>query len=204
MTQECPSCGRALEFENGVCFGCGERLDASRRRPDPPRHRAGGPLRRHSRLLLALAGIAVAIVVVAMMASSPDTKTPSYGAAASTPVPTTLGVGVDTEASASDSVSDAEDEFVTATGADGKTYRCSSSVIGRIDAAHAVVTSRDAVLEQRRAAVRRLARQYPSGRAPSAVVRRYDRLRKRAIAQVRFTNRAIDDYNGLLVSLCEA
>jgi hypothetical protein len=199
MTQMCPSCGRASEFENGVCFGCGARLDARSRRPDNPRHRAGGPLRRHSRLLLAVAGVAAAIVVVAIVSSSPD-EAPSSGAVATTPA----GAGVDTETSASDSDSDADlDDLVTATGADGKTYRCSSSVIDRIDAARGVVTSREAVVKQRRAALRRIERRYPDGRAPSAVVRRYGRLVKRANAQVRATNRAIDEYNGLLVSLCE-
>src|SRR5215212_10287603 len=70
MTQTCPSCGRAADFEDGVCSGCGERLDASRRALTDAPSRAGGRLSGRRGILLALAGIAGVIVLVAAIGSS--------------------------------------------------------------------------------------------------------------------------------------
>src|SRR5205823_8702634 len=62
---------------------------------------------------------------------------------------------------------------VTATGSDGKTYSCEYSVRDRVDAAQNRVTRRRKVLKARRAAVRRLVKQYPGRPAPESVVERY-------------------------------
>jgi hypothetical protein len=93
---------------------------------------------------------------------------------------------------------------VTAKGSDGKTYLCPADALDRIDAANDKVTRRKKVLKARRAAVRKLEKQYPSGTAPSAVVDRYDRLVARENAQVTWVNKAVREYNGLLRSECTA
>jgi hypothetical protein len=92
---------------------------------------------------------------------------------------------------------------VTARGADGKTYRCASAAMDRVDSARDRVTRREKILKTRRAAVHKLVKAYPSGGAPRYVVDRYRKLLARANAQVSWTNKAIDQYNRVLRDACE-
>jgi hypothetical protein len=73
----------------------------------------------------------------------------------------------------------------------------------RVNSAKERVARREKVLKARRAAVRKLEKQYPSGKAPGYVVERYDRLFARANAQVSWTNKAIRQYNGVLREACD-
>lgn len=98
---------------------------------------------------------------------------------------------------------DAPQRDVTTRGADGKTYSCAFSAMDRVDAAKDRVTRREKVLKARRAAVRRIVKQYPSGKAPGDVVDRYEKLRARANVQVTWTNKAIDQYNRVLRDACD-
>ena len=88
-------------------------------------------------------------------------------------------------------------------GAGGRTYRCAFPVLDRVHAAKAGVTRRQKVLKARRAAVRRLEEQYPSGEAPRRIVTRYNTLTARANAQVTWTNKAIHKYNRVLRQACD-
>jgi hypothetical protein len=77
-------------------------------------------------------------------------------------------------------------------------------VLDRVDAAKARVTRRRRVLKARRAAVRRIEKQYPSGRASGAVVDRYNKLFAASNAQVDWTNEAVWHYNAVLRESCES
>jgi hypothetical protein len=91
---------------------------------------------------------------------------------------------------------------VATKGADGKLYHCSLAAMDRVGTAKDRVTRRDKILKGRKAAVRRLEKKYPGGKAPAAVVTQYKKLVARVNAQVRHANRAIGQYNRLLRTEC--
>jgi hypothetical protein len=211
MTRFCSDCGQAARPEDRFCVGCGAEINSNAPsgdtshvfRPEShPHRRAGGFVARHARVLMAVAVVAVIGVIAAVFGSSEDTTPRAEDVA-----PPSLVAEEDSQAALPTltpiPTSTAPPKVVTAKSSNGKTYSCSiGAVLDRVDEAHDEVTRRERVLRSRRAAVRKLERQYPSGRAPAAVVDRYDRLFARANAQVRWTNKAVARYNKLLRDEC--
>ncbi|MGH2944683.1 MAG: hypothetical protein ACRDPC_00105 [Solirubrobacteraceae bacterium] len=156
---------------------------------------------------MALAVVA-AIAVVAALSGSSNETTP--GPADSAPASEVAAekdrqqTGRTKDGAATTTSEDpAADRVIKAKGADGKTYRCDIGIIDRVNAANDRVDRREEVLKARRAAVRRLEKQYPNGEAPGDVVDRYEDLLARANAQVTWTNKAIDQYNRVLRDACD-
>jgi hypothetical protein len=155
---------------------------------------------RHAGGFLGLAVVAL-IGLAAILGSSNDT-TPGPGDAAPAAAVAAEQQREDATETAT-ATPTATPRPVSARGADGRTYMCSYSVLDDVDAAKDRITRRQKILKARRAAVRRIERQYPSGRAPDAVVDRYDKLVARSNAQVDWTNKAVDQYNALLRKECD-
>ena len=211
--QFCSHCGHEARAKDRFCIGCGAEINAAAdaadaksvfRAPEDPRRRAGGFVVRHARALMALSVVAVIVAIAALSDSSsdttpgPDDAAPAAAVAAEESLQEADSRDDDAE---SQPVTDT-DQTVTAKGSDGKTYQCPSSGLARIDAADYKVKRHKKVLKARRAAVRRIEKQYPSGNAPAAVVDRYDKLFARANAQVKWANKAVREYNRLLRSEC--
>jgi hypothetical protein len=155
---------------------------------------------RHARGFLGLAVVAL-IGLAAILGSSNDT-TPGPGDAAPAAAVAAEQQREDATETAT-ATPTATPRSVSARGSDGRTYMCSYSVLDGIDAAKARITRRQKILKARRAAVRRIERQYPSGRAPDAVVDRYHKLVARSNAQLDWTNKAVDEYNARLRKDCD-
>jgi len=219
----CIGCGREVNADAAPAS------DTAFRAPEHPRRRTGNLVVRHSRALMALAVVAT-IGVGAALSGSPEDTNPTAADAA--PAADVLAEQRVQEAAAEQRANRAADleraleavqsarepstkprehkatpqpspEPVAVRGSNGKTYMCDSSAIGKVDAKQAVVKRREKVLKTRRRAVRALIRKYPGRSAPPSVVDRYEWLRARANAQVRFTNRAIDAYNQTLRTACD-
>jgi hypothetical protein len=153
----------------------------------------------HARGLLALAVLA-GIVVIALLTGCSSDATPRGDDAAPS-----SAVAAEVKRQRAEPTSEPTRQPgqapVTAKGANGKTYNCPFTVSGRVAAADARVKRRTTILRTRRAALRKIARKYPNG-APADIVARYETLRASANAQVRWTNRAIRQYNRLLLEAC--
>jgi hypothetical protein len=216
MSRFCSHCGQRARGDDRFCIGCGQEISsggqptdssAAFRSSDHPRRRAGDFVVRHARGLMALAAVAAIGLVVALFGSSSET-TP--GPADSAPASEVAAekdrqqTKPKNKGTASRSSKDrAADRVVTARDADGNTYRCSIAVTGRVTEAKDRVTRREKVLKARRAAIRKLEKQYPSGEAPADVIARYEDLLARANAQVTWTNKAIAQYNRVLRDACD-
>jgi len=211
----CPHCGHQTRADDRFCVSCGQTLNpavkptgtaAAFRAPSHRRRRVGSFLVSHARGLMALLVIA-GIAIAAVAGSSSDTVAGPEDAAPQSAVAT------ETNPQRTEPPTDSEPTTthkkttsphrVTARGADGKTYHCAFAVMDRVDTAKDRVTRRETILKTRRAAVHKLAKQYPSGSAPGYVVDRYRKLLARANAQVAWTNTAIDQYNRVLRDACE-
>jgi hypothetical protein len=156
---------------------------------------------------MALAAVA-ALVAVGIFAGSSGDTTPGPGDAAPASAVAAEKKRQETEPTQHSGTTtapkdDAAEGGVTTRGADGKSYSCGYDVLDRVDAAKDRVTRREKMLKTRRAAVRKLRKQYPSGEAPGDVVDRYDDLLARANAQVTWTNKAIAQYNRVLRDACD-
>jgi hypothetical protein len=84
-----------------------------------------------------------------------------------------------------------------------RTYSCPVTSLSEIDDADHTVKRRDRLLAKQQRQLDALDRDYPGHTAPAAVAQRYNALLAKARAQLKWTNRAVDAYNGLLVDLCE-
>ncbi|MCW3049812.1 MAG: hypothetical protein JWO74_4096 [Solirubrobacterales bacterium] len=216
MSALCPHCGEHVRGGDRFCVGCGQEVapgaqpsdaGAAFRSPDHPQRRAGDFLVRHRHGLMALAVIAGIATVVAVTGASSDT-TPGPADSAPAPAVAAEADRQQTDRRTSGSTTTTAQEptakrVVTAEGADGKTYSCAFDVLDRVDAAKGRVSRREDVLKARRAAVRRLEKQYPRGRAPGSIIDRYHKLVARANAQVTWTNKAIHQYNRVLRDACD-
>jgi len=205
----CSLCGRESRGDDRFCVGCGAEINADAspggaasqfRSPDHPQRRAGGFVVRHARGLLALGAVAVVVVLAALSTSSSDTQPSAHEVASSAATPS-AEAQQDKSGSSTPAGANAEQE-TTATGADGQIYSCPRSSLARIDAAKDRIDRREQALKARRAAIRRLEKRYPSGKAPGAVVDRYNELVAREKSELRRVNRAVDQYNGLLRRAC--
>jgi hypothetical protein len=141
---------------------------------------------------MALSVVALIVAIVALSDVPTDNTTGPDDAAPTAAV----------AAEASPQHADAGDQGFAANGSDGRTYECPASALDELDAADDKAKRRTKVLKARRAAVRGIEKQYPSGNAPAAAVERYDRLFARANAQVKWVNRAVREYDHVLRSQC--
>lgn len=215
MSTHCPHCGQQARSADRVCVSCGREVNpgvppegasTGFRAPDHPQRRTGNWLVAHARGVMALAAVAALIAVGAIAGSSGDT-TPGPGDSAPASEVAAEKERAATEPTKQSDTSSSEDNApaaaVTTTGADGKTYSCNAGVLDRVDTAKDRVTRREKVLKSRRAEVRNLRKQYPDGKAPGDVVDRYNDLLARANAQVRWTNKAVAQYNRVLRDACD-
>lgn len=186
MTEMCPFCGRAAEFDDGECSGCGAQRDANARGPRVQHRRSRRPA------VFALGGVAAVIAVIALASSHSSGNDPvdNYDRVSDTSTPGWTPT-------ATPSPEDAEFELKS----NGKTYRCGESVLAQVHASRAAAQRENAEFKRRYRAVKRYDKRHP-GRLTQAQARRYKQLFRSAETQLRVTNEAIDTYNGELRSLC--
>jgi hypothetical protein len=198
VSQFCRHCGQRARLADRYCVRCGGEIDhAARpapntdpfRGPDDRRGRMGGFLAAHAKGLMALAAISAVALAVALGGSLSSTSSPAADAAV---------------ASAPKSTPKAKPRArgKVTTGAHGRTYFCSSSVLGRVDAAKVRFRGPERVLLGMEAALKQVDRKYPGTTPPPATADRYNALLARTRAQLTVTNEAIRRYNETLRHAC--
>jgi hypothetical protein len=210
MSRFCQHCGQAAHDGDRYCIGCGEEVNrapaaaaaAAFRSPSDPRRRAGGFVVRHARVLMAVAAIAL-IVGIAVFSNSRGSPAPQKDDAAPAAAVAAEADNVANTAKQNQGA-DSTHKAVTATDAHGRTFSCAYAVLDQIDVSDGRAKRRGQILDALQAELAKIDKQYPGRTAPAAIADRYNSLAARARAQLKWTNKAVREYNRSLVDLCDA
>lgn len=210
MTQFCPHCGKQARPGDRCCVGCGQEISGTAqpepgadpfRGPDDPRRRTGGFLVAHAKGLMALAVVAAVVVAMVLGGSFSTESSPASddAVAPSLRAPTNPAPAPSEPAPRTPTPKRKPRGF---TGANGKRYMCSFSVLDRVDTAKKRFRGRERVLNGMEAALKKLDKKYPGRTAPPASADRYNALLARTRVQLNWTNAAIGRYNQTLRDAC--